>query len=296
MITKPKWIRTRLPKTDGFKRVSNILGEYNIKTVCREAMCPNIYECFSKNNITFMILGDICTRGCRFCSVKKGVPLQPNPDEIRRIVHVVGLLGLSYVIITSVTRDDLSDGGAGVFSDLINQLKERYIEIKIEILTPDFFGEVDKRILDAKPYIWAHNMETVPRLYEEIRPEADYKRSINLLKSIKLKKNDILTKSGIMLGLGEEESEVLEVLANLRCAGVDIVTIGQYLRPSKDSLSVKRFVSPNEFQQYKEKAMELGFKSVTSGPLVRSSYRGSGLGGRRFYEGSKITGVSGGYG
>lgn len=267
---KPKWIRTKWPEPRPFNRISRILDEYNINTVCRSARCPNIGECFSQNHVTFMILGDVCTRRCTFCSVKKGIPLPPNPNEINRIVEVVGILGLSYVIITSVNRDDLQDGGAGVFSELVRELKERYAGIKVEVLTPDF---VDEGLLEVGPYIWAHNVETVPRLYKEVRPQADYKRSINILRSIKAKRNDILTKSGIMLGLGEESREVLEVLVDLKDACVDIVTIGQYLRPSRDSISVKRFLTPDEFQWYGEKALGLGFKSVVSGPLIRSSYR-----------------------
>lgn len=273
MNTKPRWIRTRWPEPEVFNRVQDILCKNNINTVCRSARCPNIGECFSNKNLTFMILGDICTRGCRFCSVKKGNPLPPDPDEIERIVKVVVLLKLTYVIVTSVTRDDLPFGGASICCDLVNRLKEEDPFIKIEILTPDFNGEVYGDLLKAKPYIWAHNIETVPRLYKEVRPQADYNRSIKLLKSIKLKRNDILTKSGIMLGLGEEQDEVLEVFSDIRSIGVDIVTIGQYLRPSKDCISVKRFVTPSEFQWYKEKAVELGFRSVISGPLVRSSYR-----------------------
>lgn len=265
----PRWIRTTCPEPRIFNEVSRILEEYNIHTVCRHARCPNIGECFSKKNITFMILGDVCTRRCTFCSVKKGIPLPPDPDEIIRVVETVGLLGLTYVIITSVTRDDLSDGGASVFSEIVNQLRERYAGIKIEILTPDF----DEELLSAKPYIWAHNVETVPRLYKDIRPQADYMRSINLLKAIKAKRNDIFTKSGIMLGLGEGPDEVLEVLRDLKDVGVDIVTIGQYLKPNRDSTDVKRFLTPEEFQWYEQKALGLGFKSVLSGPLVRSSYR-----------------------
>lgn len=269
----PQWIRTTCPEPGNFNKVSKILEQYNIDTVCRHARCPNIGECFSRKNITFMILGGVCTRRCTFCSVRKGRPVPPDQDEIRRIVEVAGLLGLSYIVITSVTRDDLPDGGAGVFSELVRQLVRRYSGIKIEILTPDFLGIVYEEILEARPYIWAHNIETVPRLYKDIRPQADYMRSINLLKTIKTKGNDILTKSGIMLGLGEESEEVREVLRDLKDVGVDIITIGQYLKPSRDSTDVKRFLAPEEFQWYEQKALGLGFKSVLSGPLVRSSYR-----------------------
>lgn len=269
---KPSWIRTKWPQPKVFNRINSILSEYNINTVCRSAMCPNIGTCFSRNHMTFMILGNICTRRCRFCSVKKGTPLPPDPDEIENIVKVVGILGLSYVIITSVTRDDLIDGGAGVYSSLIRKLKGRYFNIKIEILTPDFSGDAPKEILDISPYIWAHNIETVPRLYKKIRPQADYKRSLSLLKSIKLKRNDIFTKSGIMLGLGEEKEEVLSVFNDLKEIGVDIITIGQYLKPSRESVDVERFLDQNEFNWYRNKALELGFSRILSGPLVRSSY------------------------
>lgn len=276
-MTKPKWIRTKWPEPSSFNRVANLLDEFNINTICRSARCPNRGECFSRNNVTFMILGNKCTRRCRFCSVSKGAPLNADPNEIKNIVKVVSALGLNYVIITSVTRDDLPDGGAGMFSDLVNQLKTKFAGIKVEILTPDYFGKPDNGILNAKPYIWAHNVETVPSLYYEVRPQADYKRSIKLLKSIKLKCDEILTKSGIMLGFGEETSEVLDVLCDLRNAGVDIITIGQYLKPSNNNIDVKRFLLPEEFFWYREKAIKLGFKRVISGPLVRSSYKEGGV-------------------
>lgn len=201
----------------------------------------------------------------------------PSVDEVDNIVKVVEILNLSYVIVTSVTRDDLSDGGAGIFADVIIKLKHKNSKIKIEILTPDFLGEAADIIIKAKPYIWAHNIETVPELYREVRPEADFKRSLDLLISIKLKDSCIETKSGIMLGLGEEEGQVLDVFAQLKNASVDIITIGQYLKPDPNSVDVKKYLSIAEFNWYKEKAEEIGFKKVICGPLVRSSYRGKEL-------------------
>jgi lipoic acid synthetase len=273
MITKPQWIRTKWPDGKTFNKVNDLLEDRKVNTVCRSARCPNVGECFSRNHLTFMILGDVCTRKCKFCSVNKGQPQPPDPKEIENIIEIVNLMKMDYVIITSVTRDDLSDGGVGMYIDLVIRLKEKFSGIKVEILTPDFFGNFYDGLVNAKPYIWAHNMETVPRLYRHIRPQADYLRSLKLLSDIKAKKNDIFTKSGIMLGLGEEEDEVLSVLNDLKDAGVDIVTLGQYLKPSKESVDVEKFISPEKFDWYKGKALELGFKSVQSAPLVRSSYR-----------------------
>lgn len=272
---KPEWIRTKWPDSGAFNRINGLLEKRNVHTVCRSAKCPNIGECFSRNHMTFMILGDVCTRRCKFCSVKKGDTLPPNIDEVNHIVEIVGVLGLIYVIITSVTRDDLPDGGASIFADLIHKLREKDTGVKIEILTPDFFEKSYDVLISAMPYIWAHNIETVPRLYKDIRPRADYKRSLNLLANIKAKKNDILTKSGIMLGLGEEENEVLDVFRGLKSVGVDIITIGQYLKPGMENVDVKKYYTPEEFNWYKEKAFEMGFKFVMSAPLVRSSYRGN---------------------
>ena len=273
---KPPWIRTKWPQPGEFNRINNILEKYRINTVCRSARCPNIGECYSRGHLTFMILGNICTRNCRFCSVPKGDPLPVDANETDRIVEVTGILGLRDVIITSVTRDDLSDYGAGLFRELIIRLRKRYPGIRIEILTPDFGGIADGGILDASPYIWSHNVETVPRLYGKLRPKADYWRSLNLVKEIKSKRNDILTKSGIMLGLGEKKDEVINVLAHLRDRGIDIVTIGQYLQPAKVNVPVNRFLPPDEFDWYSNQARAMGFGKVMSAPLVRSSYRGGG--------------------
>ncbi len=272
-MTKPEWIRTKWPDAETFNKVNSLLEKRKIHTVCRSAKCPNVGECFSKNHLTFMILGDICTRRCKFCAVNKGLPQVPDPVEIERIVELVALMKMDYVIITSVTRDDLLDGGVGFYCKIVKRLKEQNFSVKIEILTPDFFGKSYEDLIDEKPYIWAHNVETVPRLYKQIRPQADYSRSLNLLNDIKAKKNDIFTKSGIMLGLGEKDNEVLDVLNDLKKSQVDIVTLGQYLKPCKESVDVEEFISPKKFEWYKEKALGLGFKSVQSAPLVRSSYR-----------------------
>lgn len=273
MITKPDWIRTKWADSGKLAEVLSVLKKYNINTVCRSARCPNVCECFTKKHFTFMILGDVCTRNCKFCSVNKGMPAVPYRDEISNIIKAVEEMDINYAVITSVTRDDLDDGGAGVFAELICKLKEKRPYIKVEILTPDFAGEVYQNIIDSNPYIWAHNVETVPRLYSRIRPMADYKSSLNLLKNIKSKTDDIFTKSGIMLGLGESREEILEVFSDLRSAKVDIVYIGQYLKPSKESIDVFRYLTPEEFLWYGNKAAEMGFKSVKSAPLVRSSYR-----------------------
>jgi len=273
MERKPQWIRTKFLLPENFSKVSNILSENKVHTVCREAKCPNVGECFSCSHLTFMILGDICTRTCRFCSVKKGIPLPLDGSEIGRIVNVVGVLNIKDIVITSVTRDDIPDGGAEVFAEAIKRIRAKNENVKIEILTPDFFGDVPECILEAMPDIWAHNIETVPELYKNVRPKTDYKHSIKLLKNIKQKRNDILTKSGIMLGLGEKKEQVLNVFRDLRDADVDALTIGQYLKPSKDSVDVCDYLTPDEFVFYKNKSLEMGFKNVLSAPLVRSSYR-----------------------
>ncbi len=261
-----------------FGRIDGVLKEQRLNTVCRSASCPNIGECFSAGHLTFMILGNVCTRSCRFCAVESGVPLPLSEaeDEAERIAAAVEELALSHIIITSVTRYDLADGGAAVFARVIQVLRARKPKLGIEILTPDFKG--DERAVEIvaanPPDIWAHNLETVVRLHYRVRPQADYLRSLRLLELIKLKNGDILTKSGIMLGLGERREEVLAVLRDLRAVGVDMVTLGQYLRPRQDCLAVERYVRPEEFEEYQQDALLTGFKRVMSGPLVRSSYQG----------------------
>ena len=275
MSIHPGWIRTKRLEPEVFHKVDKAIKKNRINTVCRSARCPNVSECFSKGHMTFLILGDICTRGCRFCSVGSGVPTLVDKDEPERIADVIKDLEIKYVVITSVTRDDLPDKGAEIFSKTVSLIKDRFFGITVEILTPDFSGNnyAIESISPARPDIWAHNLEMVPRLYPVLRAKADYNRSLHMLEEIKLKTHDILTKSGIMLGLGEKKKEVLEVFRDLKNAEVDIVTIGQYLQPDKSCVEVDRYVDPKEFEEYRDIACNMGFKEVKSGPLVRSSYR-----------------------
>jgi len=266
----PEWIRVRLSKTHETKK---ILRQFNLSTVCEEARCPNQGECFSKKTATFMILGDKCTRNCSFCAVESAYPLPPDKYEPERIAEAVVLLRLKFVVITSVTRDDLSDGGASHFAQTIKAIRERDKDIKVEVLTPDFRGDINalKTVLDAEPDVFNHNIETVPRLYPMVRPKADYFASLNMLKSTKRLYPDIKTKSGIMLGLGEKRAEVLSVLSDLREAGCDFLTIGQYLMPRKENIPVVEYIKPEVFEEYRTRGLEMGFKAVASSPLTRSS-------------------------
>ncbi|MCK4591063.1 MAG: lipoyl synthase, partial [Candidatus Latescibacteria bacterium] len=242
---------------------------------CESARCPNIAECFGQGVATFMILGDVCTRNCRFCAVNSGTPPALDSDEPHRVAQAVQKLDLSYVVITSVTRDDLPDGGAGHFAETIQQIRIAMPHTPIEVLVPDFQGSRGalQTVVGAQPEVLGHNVETVPSLYRTVRPEARYARSLKLLELVKNLDSRIYTKSGLMLGLGESKEEILSVLEDLREAGCDILTLGQYLRPSKTHVEVKRFVPPEEFQEYKTAAVQLGFPAVAAGPFVRSSYR-----------------------
>lgn len=266
----PEWIRVRLFETHETKK---ILRQFNLSTVCEEARCPNQGECFSKKTATFMILGDKCTRNCSFCAVESAHPQPPNKYEPERIAEAVMSLGLKFVVITSVTRDDLSDGGASHFAETIRAIRQKGKNIKIEVLTPDFRGDLKalKTVLDAQPDVFNHNIETVPRLYPTVRPKADYFVSLNMLKSTKRLYPDIKTKSGIMLGLGEKKAEVLAVLSDLRETGCDFLTIGQYLMPRKENIPVVEYVKPEVFEEYGTRGLEMGFKAVASSPLTRSS-------------------------
>ncbi len=266
----PEWIKTSLRGTHNTKK---ILRYHNISTVCEEARCPNHGSCFSRGTVTFMILGDICSRNCSFCAVDSGRPLPPEHDEPQRITDAVLSLGLKYVVITSVTRDDLPDGGAGQFARTIRELRDRIRDIKIEVLTPDFKGNIDalKTVLNESPDVFNHNIETVPRLYPSVRPGADYSTSIDVLRVAKWLYPKIKTKSGIMVGLGEREDELYEVMRDLRSVGCDFLTIGQYLQPRKDNHPVVEYVRPEVFDKYKFKALGMGFKAVASSPLTRSS-------------------------
>ena len=272
---KPKWIRAKAPTSSEAQRVKRLLREHKLVTVCEEAACPNLGECFSHGTATFMIMGEICTRRCPFCDVAHGRPNPLDADEPENLARTIALLDLKYVVITSVDRDDLRDGGAGHFADCIRAVRKSSPQTKIEILVPDFRGRMDVA-LDimggALPDVFNHNLENVPALYKKIRPGADYAWSLKLLQTFKQRYPDIPTKSGLMLGLGESFDEVVEVLKDLRTHDCDMLTLGQYLQPSLSHLAVDRFVTPEEFEQLADVARELGFDKVASGPMVRSSY------------------------
>ena len=274
MLRKPPWLKKRIPSFQDLQKVKSILDETDLHTVCEEARCPNLGECFARGTSTFLILGKICTRDCGFCAVGHGVPVQPDEAEPEKVAQAVKKMGLQYVVITSVTRDDLSDGGASLFANTIQTIRALDSKTKVEVLIPDFQGGLNslKSVLKEGPDVLNHNIETVSRLYPEVRPQADYQRSLYLLKTSKESHPNVLTKSGFMLGLGENREEVLELLRDLRDAGCDLLTIGQYLQPRQDRLPVVRFVPPKEFEEYRTIGEEMGFKAVASGPFVRSSF------------------------
>ena len=272
---KPNWIRAKAPTGPNVTRIKNLLRKNNLHTVCEEASCPNLGECFAHGTATFMIMGDICTRRCPFCDVAHGRPEPLDKNEPKHLAEAIQLLDLSYVVITSVDRDDLRDGGAQHFVDCIKSVREYSPKTKIEILVPDFRGRMDValEIMAQAPLdVFNHNLETVPRLYKKCRPGSDYQWSLNLLKQFKERYPDIPTKSGLMLGLGETNEEVLEVMADLRDHLGDMLTLGQYLQPSLHHLPVERFVPPEEFEQLGREGEAMGFANVASGPMVRSSY------------------------
>lgn len=274
-LAKPKWIHVRLSNSETFQTVKRILREQEQHTVCEEAACPNIGECFSKGTATFMVLGDLCTRRCPFCDVAHGKPAPPDADEPRRLAQTIVALRLSYVVVTSVDRDDLRDGGASHFAHCISEIRKHSPETTIEVLVPDFRGRLDVAldILEgAPPDVLNHNLETVPRIYRHARPGADYAHSLRLLAQFKARCPDVLTKSGLMLGLGESDDEVLQVMRDLRHHNVDMLTIGQYLQPRQGNLPVTRYVAPEAFGAFEVAARELGFLHAACGPLVRSSY------------------------
>ncbi|MBD3289230.1 lipoyl synthase [candidate division KSB1 bacterium] len=268
----PHWLKVPMPAGKNYHDIRALVGEQNLHTVCESAHCPNIGECWNSRTATFMILGDLCTRDCRFCAVKNGTPDGCDYDEPMRIVEAVKKLALKYAVITSVTRDDLDDGGASVFAETIRQIHKKVPGCKVEVLIPDFRGDraALQLVIDAKPEVINHNLETVPRLYGSARPQAIYARSIELLE--RAKQASMITKTGLMLGLGENESEIYGVLRDLADIKCDFLTLGQYLQPSAAHLPIDRYVSPEEFSTYKEQALALGFRHVESGPLVRSSY------------------------
>jgi lipoic acid synthetase len=272
---KPPWLRRRLPRGPEYEQTRRLIRQEQLHTVCQEAQCPNMFECFSHHTATFLILGDRCTRNCTFCAVQQGMMAPPDPAEPERVARAVAKLGLRYVVITSVTRDDLPDGGAGLYADTIRTVRKYSPEAKIEVLIPDFRGDPDAlhAVLDAAPDILNHNLETVPRLYPAVRPQADYGRSLELLRRATQIAHRIPTKSGIMLGLGETEAEIRRTLGDLRAVGCRIVTIGQYLRPTAAHHAVIRFASPEEFAKWHGEALAMGFTEASCGPFVRSSYR-----------------------
>jgi lipoyl synthase len=276
---RPEWLKVRIPGNDSYFRMKALVHEQKLNTVCEDARCPNIGECWGAGTATFMILGEVCTRACKFCAVKTGMPPVCDPDESRRVADAIRKLNLRYAVITSVDRDDLEDGGASIFAATINQTKSVCPGIRIEVLIPDFRGSIHalRVVAEAHPDVLAHNVETVPRLYPVARAGSRYRRSLDHLRNAKSFGFPVTTKSSLMLGLGERHEEILEVLNDLRSAEVDILTLGQYLQPTREHLPVERFYTPDEFFEYRDYAYSLGFRHVASGPLVRSSYRAEQL-------------------
>ncbi|MGK9476148.1 lipoyl synthase [Melioribacter sp. OK-6-Me] len=269
---RPEWLKVRLPSGENYKDVHRLMRQAKLNTVCEEARCPNIAECWNRRTATFMILGDVCTRSCGFCNVKLGLPSELDLDEPRRVAESVEQLKLKHVVITSVNRDELKDGGASIFSETVRLIRSKMPSTTIEILIPDFKGDTEsfEIIMKNPPDILNHNLETVKRLYHAVRPQAKYERSLKLIEWFKQK--GLRTKSGIMVGIGETKEEVFELMKDLYNAGCDIMTIGQYLQPTKNHLPVHRYVTLEEFKEYKDFGLSLGFKAVESSPLVRSSY------------------------
>jgi len=271
---RPDWLRVRLPGGPNYQELKGLMRNLDLHTVCEEAHCPNIGECWEARTATFMILGDTCTRACGFCAVKTGRPMTLDLGEPVRVAEAIERMGLRHAVITSVNRDELEDGGAGIFAGTIRQVRKRSPECSIEVLIPDFMGSEAAlaKVMRARPDILNHNIETVPRLYPQVRPKARYPRSLEVLQRAKRLDATVFSKSGIMLGLGEEREEVLQVFRDLRAHDVEILTVGQYLRPSLNHLPIVRYVTPEEFADLKREALAIGFRHVESGPLVRSSY------------------------
>jgi lipoic acid synthetase len=277
--SKPGWLKRRLPAGPAYEQVRGLLERSLLHTVCQEAHCPNIWECFSRNTATFLIMGPDCTRACRFCAVGHGRPAPIDPREPVRVAEAVKEMGLTYIVVTSVTRDDLPDGGAGIFAKTILEIRKRVAQAAVEVLIPDFQGDRDalRMVMHARPAVLNHNLETILRLYPRVRPVAVYGRSRDILRWAGEEAPSIPTKSGLMLGLGESDREVEETLGDLLDAGCQILTLGQYLQPSKGHLPVERYVHPEEFERWGEKALDMGFRAVASGPFVRSSYKAEEL-------------------
>ena len=269
----PRWMKMQLPKGESYSRVKNLVNEHKLHTICTSGNCPNIGECWNRGTATFMILGDICTRNCKFCGVTTGKPLAPDPEEPHRIAESVKIMQLKHAVITSVDRDDLPDLGAGFWAETIHEVKKINPETKIEVLIPDFQGKTEliQKVIEAAPEVISHNMETVERLTPQIRSAAKYLTSLEVLRQIA--SSGVVAKSGIMLGLGETEAEVLQVMDDLRAVGCKVMTIGQYLAPTLGHIQVKEYITPEQFEKYRTIGLEKGFSFVESSPLVRSSYR-----------------------
>jgi lipoic acid synthetase len=281
----PEWARKSRTDFEALNRVKRGLRLLNLHTVCESARCPNIHECFHRGAATFLILGERCTRGCGFCSVPKGNPakhdMRLDPTEPANVARMAAEMKLRYVVITSVNRDDLPDGGSRHFAETVREVRRALPQARVEVLTPDFCGDHDAvaRVLDAGPHVFNHNVETVPRLYRRVRPQADYRQSLDVLAFARRYSETVLVKSGFMVGLGETEEEVRALLRDLRAAGVDVATIGQYLQPTRRNLPVAAFIEPRQFEAYREYGLALGFRMVFSGPLVRSSYMAEAVSG-----------------
>ena len=276
---KPRWLKKRLPTGQDYEKIKRLIDRDRLHTVCQEAKCPNMWECFSQQTATFLIMGSRCTRNCGFCSVAQGTAGPPDPAEPARVAAAAQQMGLNYIVITSVTRDDLADGGAAFFASTINEIHRQIPNAMVEVLIPDFQGNAQalQTVLNAHPDVLNHNIETVPRLYAIVRPQARYRRSLQLLSRVQKYAPGLPIKSGLMLGLGESSEEIRSTLKDLIDAGCRILTLGQYLQPSKAHLPVERFVSPAEFENWKDTALDMGFCEVASGPFVRSSYHAKEL-------------------
>ncbi len=274
MRRHPDWLKVRIGGGENYAKMKSLLRNAKLHTICEEAKCPNIAECFGSGTAVFLILGDVCTRNCRYCNVKHGTPNGLNVDEPRDVAESVRKLGLKYVVVTSVTRDDLADGGASVFYETVKLIKEMNRGCRVEVLIPDFRGDLSalRKVVDSKPDVVNHNIEVVRGLFPSIRPQGDYDVSLRMLKNVKELDEKMKTKSGFMVGLGESYEEIIRTMRDLRKVDVDFLTIGQYLQPSRNHASIEKYYTPEEFDEFKEIALELGFKHVESGPLVRSSY------------------------
>jgi len=274
MRRHPDWLKVKIGGGKNFVKMKSFLRNAKLHTICEEAKCPNIAECFGSGTAVFLILGDICTRNCKYCNVKHGIPVSLNPNEPKDVAESVKELGLKYVVVTSVTRDDLDDGGASIFFETVNEVKKLNKNCKVEVLIPDFNGRIEslKIVIDSNPDVINHNIEVVQELFPIIRPEGDYSTSLELLRNIKIIDPNVKTKSGFMIGLGENKEQILKTMKDLRKASVDFLTIGQYLQPTKKHAEIKKYYSPKEFEELKKNGLEMGFEHIESGPLVRSSY------------------------